>query len=714
MPVFSSCSGFQIYGGNFYEVGGDVNLHIAQATIEYIGDSSGAIESGSTGGSNPQLLREEGEEDRVDRNTRQRVAMTLSQVYKHLPHPPSTSLCILPANAIKYAYRNTDGSNYIPYFPDLGKANTPYSRSVPATNFAPPSNLPDAELVFDTLLSRDEFVAHPGGISSLFFAFANLIIHSVCHTDLANPNINLTSSYLDLSILYGNSQQEQDGVRNKDGRGCLYEDVFADSRLLYMPPSVGALLYSARKILEINEQGTYKTEFRNDLEKIAQDDEIFNRARLVNYGYFMQIILGDYVGAILGLVRDGHSWRLNPLLQLRDSTHKLAPQGGGNVVSIEFTLLYRWHAALSKQDTEWTENLYKELFEGKDLGSITVEDFTNLAHQKMRPDPDPRKWTFGYRLQRCADGQFKDSDLAHILLNATSWRAGAYKARGIPEVLRVIEVLQIEQARRWQTCSMNDFRRFIGLKLYTCFQEWNPDSTVHAVAADLYGNIENLELYVGLQAETFKPPMAGAGLGSGYTISRSILADIICLTRADPFLTVHFTPSNLTTWGYRDCQFDTQDGSYGGMLTKLLFRTLPTYYPPRSAYAHFPFLDPVYMRAYMTKNTPALADRYIWTRPTLSDVIVVKTATGVREILKNRTVFPTEYVGRLQAVTGHEGVNHAFVAAILLEETDRWATYFATETQRLIKQGSRNRLVKSGIVRYVDRRTTPGPYDNLT
>lgn len=27
----------------------------------------------------------------------------------------------------------------------------------------------------------------------------------------------------------------------------------------------------------------------------------------------MQIILGDYVGAILGLVRDGLSWRLNPL-----------------------------------------------------------------------------------------------------------------------------------------------------------------------------------------------------------------------------------------------------------------------------------------------------------------------------------------------------------------------------------------------------------------
>jgi hypothetical protein len=46
---------------------------------------------------------------------------------------------------------------------------------------------------------------------------------------------------------------------------------------------------------------------------MAQDDEIFNRSRLVNCGLFMQIILGDYVGGILGLVRDGLTWRLNPL-----------------------------------------------------------------------------------------------------------------------------------------------------------------------------------------------------------------------------------------------------------------------------------------------------------------------------------------------------------------------------------------------------------------
>lgn len=34
---------------------------------------------------------------------------------------------------------------------------------------------------------------------------------------------------------------------------------------------------------------------------------------MVNAAFFMQIILTDYVGGILGLVRDGLTWRLDPL-----------------------------------------------------------------------------------------------------------------------------------------------------------------------------------------------------------------------------------------------------------------------------------------------------------------------------------------------------------------------------------------------------------------
>ncbi|EMD30619.1 hypothetical protein CERSUDRAFT_145870, partial [Gelatoporia subvermispora B] len=287
-------------------------------------------------------------------------------LYKDLPHPPSGYLAIPAGPApsattgrnknVTYAFRSADGRDYNPLIPTLGMAGQPYARSVPSVNPMPKSFLPDAGLVFDMLLKRDKFVPHPGGLSSLFFAFADLVIHSCFNTRPTDYTINDSSSYLDLSPLYGSSQKQVDSIRVKDGFGKIYNDTFADARLLMMPPSVCSLLiifgrnhnYVAQKIYEINENGTYRDpKTQSDAEKAAQDEEIFQRSRLVNSGYFMKVILGDYVGAILGLVRDGSAWRLDPLATMRELDHEFAPQGEGNVCSVEFNLMYRWHASTS-------------------------------------------------------------------------------------------------------------------------------------------------------------------------------------------------------------------------------------------------------------------------------------------------------------------------------------------------------------------------------
>ena len=181
----------------------------------------------------------------------------LHPVYKDLPHPPSTFLGPFvhtsPATANAhanasvlglrgFAYREADGSFNNPLLPHLGAAHKPYARSVASSHVAPISTLPDPGLLFDTLLRRDRQVEHPTGLSSLFFAFANLIIHSLFHTNRNDWSINDTSSYLDLSPLYGVDQKQQNAVRRFDGTGRLWDDVFADMRLLGMPPAVGALL----------------------------------------------------------------------------------------------------------------------------------------------------------------------------------------------------------------------------------------------------------------------------------------------------------------------------------------------------------------------------------------------------------------------------------------------------------------------------------------
>lgn len=52
--------------------------------------------------------------------------------------------------------------------------------------------------------------------------------------------------------------------------------------------------------------------------------------------------------------------------------------------------------------------------------------------------------------------------------------ACAYGARGIPPVMKTVEVMGIKQARSWGICTINEFRKFIGLKQYESFEEWNP------------------------------------------------------------------------------------------------------------------------------------------------------------------------------------------------------------------------------------------------
>lgn len=76
----------------------------------------------------------------------------------------------------EYQYRAADGSNNNPFLPRLGAANTPYARSVAPTTIRP-GELPDPGLIFDSLFARDTFKPHPNNVSSVFFAWASLVIH---------------------------------------------------------------------------------------------------------------------------------------------------------------------------------------------------------------------------------------------------------------------------------------------------------------------------------------------------------------------------------------------------------------------------------------------------------------------------------------------------------------------------------------------------------
>lgn len=159
----------------------------------------------------------------------------ITQLWNTLPHPPVQSL------GEQYKYRKADGSYNNINNPQLGAAHTPYARSVTPAVFQTP-DLPDPGFIFDTLMARgDTFEPHPQGISSMLFYLASIIIHDVFQTSHHHPNINLTSSYLDLSPLYGRNDKELKHMRlGKDG--LLKPDCFSSDRILGFPPGCSVFL----------------------------------------------------------------------------------------------------------------------------------------------------------------------------------------------------------------------------------------------------------------------------------------------------------------------------------------------------------------------------------------------------------------------------------------------------------------------------------------
>ncbi|KAJ1708427.1 fatty acid oxygenase PpoC [Aspergillus flavus] len=519
----------------------------------------------------------------------------LNQLWDSLPHPPLSYV------GPEYSYRSADGSNNNPTLPWLGAANTPYARSIAPLTIQP-GGLPDAGLVFDSLFAREKFNPHPNKVSSLFFDWASLIIHDIFQTDHANPHINKTSGYLDLSILYGDVQEEQDLIRtHRDGK--LKPDSFSEPRLQAFPAACCVMLvmlnrfhnYVVEQLAEINENGRFTKPSPDLSEEKAKkawakyDEDLFQTGRLITCGLYINITLYDYLRTIVNLNRVNSTWCLDPRAQMEGNDP--TPSGLGNQCSVEFNLAYRWHSAISANDEKWTEQIYEELM-GKPAKDVTVLDLKKgLGKYAMGLSKDPSERTFAH-LKRQEDGTFKDEELVSILANAIEDVAGSFGARNVPKCLRAVEIMGIEQARSWNVGSLNEFRKFFDLKPYERFEDINSDEEVVEALRHLYGHPDYVELYPGIVAEDAKQPMVpGVGIAPTYTISRAVLSDAVALVRGDRFYTVDYNPQNLTNWGYNEVRYDL-NVNQGCVFYKLATRAFPNWFKSDSIYAHYPMTIP--------------------------------------------------------------------------------------------------------------------------
>jgi len=103
------------------------------------------------------------------------------------------------------------------------------------------------------------------------------------------------------------------------------------------------------------------------------------------------------------------------------------------------------------------------------------------------------------------------------------------------------------QARKWGLGTLNEFRKFFGLKPHDTFESINKDPVVCDQLRRLYEHPDYVEMYPGIVAEEAKEPMVpGVGIAPTFTISRAILSDAVCLVRGDRFYTVDYHAKNLT------------------------------------------------------------------------------------------------------------------------------------------------------------------------
>ncbi|KAI8639097.1 heme peroxidase [Parasitella parasitica] len=473
-------------------------------------------------------------------------------------------------NYVGKQFRSADGSENSVLYPSVGQAGNNYVRSVTSTSRNNP-NLPSPKEVFDKLLKRPDgvFKEHEGGINMLLFYLAIIITHDLFYTDPNNPMRNLTTSYLDMSPLYGNSRKDQESVRQMEF-GLLKPDQWFDRRLVIQPAGVAGLMvvfsrnhnYIAKQLLEINENERFSYGHGKRLKtKEEQDEKLFQTARLVNNGCYVNIIIHDYIRTINGTAADSNFF-LDPFATPSNPTD-------GNAVSIEFNAIYRWHAAIGKEDSEWLTEVMnllmakmqasrkEESYPGLDSSLINKGAQTDSIFDRLLEGfnehfvkASPEELARGLPIagtHRAEDGAFADTDILRLLRNGYKQRASELgNGLNTPAALEHVEIAGINQARILDTCYFNDFRKFLRLTTLDTFEDFSEKKEVQDALKELYGHPDKVELYAGLMVERAKP----TGLRLPYSMGRAILSDAVNLLRNDRILSKELTPANLTNWGY--------------------------------------------------------------------------------------------------------------------------------------------------------------------
>ena len=394
------------------------------------------------------------------------------------------------------------------------------------------------------LLQVDEvvkiFARKPGQerISSkstvLFSHFAQWFTDGFLRTDRTNPLKNTSTHDIDLCQLYGLNRRATMALRSHQGGKlksqiingeeypCFYfnpdgtpKDEFNDLPILFpdaLSPERKATLF-AMGVDRANVHFGYvmiNTLLLREHNRVCDilsgehpdwdDERLFQTARNIVIVLVLKIVIEEYINHIAPY---HFKFRLDPTAFPNERWYRQ------NWMSVEFSLVYRWHALVPDQLR------------------VAGHDYPSM------------EMLFNSSLLRA-------TGLGQMFEDASLQPAGEISVFNTPTYLLEIEQASIEMGRAVQLASYNDYREMCRYPRVTRFDQISGDPEVQQALKRLYGHVDNVEFYVGLFAEDVREHSAVAAL-----IGRLVGIDAFSQALTNPLLNPNifnartFTPTGL-------------------------------------------------------------------------------------------------------------------------------------------------------------------------
>jgi prostaglandin-endoperoxide synthase 2 len=245
------------------------------------------------------------------------------------------------------------------------------------------------------------------------------------------------------------------------------------------------------------------------------DERVFQTARNIVIVIQLRIVIEEYINHISPY---HHDLLLDPALAWK--AHWNRPTW----FAVEFNLLYRWHSLI----------------------------------------PDTIQWRD--RAYAAADWRHDNAPLLSIGLGAafdasSRQKAGEIHLFNTPDFLLQTEKLAIEQGRRNNLASYNDYRAAMGYPRATRFEQISSYESIVRGLREVYGHVDNVDFYVGLFAEDPRPNSTAPSL-----LGRMVALDAFSQALVNPLVSEQVYNAN--TFSEQGLRIIEESGSLADLISR--------------------------------------------------------------------------------------------------------------------------------------------------